>query len=372
MADSISILFALDLGANIFQVNLINTLRSTMSILLLVPFGILSDRYGRKPMIIYPRAIIFLGTVIRAFATSPNHLIIASLVGGFAGGSYFPILLSMIADISTPEERQEGISTLFLFSSIGMVLGPSLAASLLLLPRINMRNIYQITAVTQIGILIYLILTIKETKPPIERSEKTKSMPHIKQLVRQPSFQGLLIVGFLYNFYHSIFRTYAPIYGRLDLNLTDSEVVSFNSYRNLGVMLIRLSSATFLTRVPMTPFLISVLVLGGLTGFLAPLATNYISIVLILFLSGVSYGAFRIISTTLTANESVPENRGIANSLLDLSQSTGNMTKILTSSMAENLGFAPVFILGGVTCLSTIIPTLWRRLGRSTVPIPKS
>ena len=364
MSNSISVLFALDLGASIFQVNLINTMRSTMSILLLVPFGILSDRYGRKPMILYPRAIMFFGTAIRALATNPNHLIIASLVGGFAGGSYFPVLLSMIADISEAEERQEGISLLFLFSSIGMVLGPSLAALLVQLPQVTLRSIYQITAVAQIGVLIYLALVIRETKPQPERREKSEALPHIRRLIRQPGFQGLLVVTLLYNFYRSIFQTYAPIYGRLDMGLTDAEVVSFNTYRSLGIMFIRLSSATFLTRVPIAPFLLSVLGLGGLTGILTPYATNYASIVLILFLVGVSIGAFRILSTTIVANSSQPENRGVANSLLDLSQSTGNFMKILTSSMAENLGLVPVFILGGVACLTSIIPTMWRKLGR--------
>ena len=270
ISNSISILFALDLGANIFQVNLINTMRSTMSILLLVPFGILSDRYGRRPMIIYPRAIMFFGTLIRVVATNPNHLILASIVGGFAGGSYFPVLLSMIADISKVEERKEAISTLFLFSSIGMVLGPSFSAFLLLLPKCTLRNIYQITAITQIGILIYLIIVIRETKPQLERREKSEALHHIKQFISQPSFQSLLIVTFLYNFYRSVFQTYAPIFGRVNLGLTDSEVVSFITYRSVGIMFIRISSATFLTRVPITPFLLSVLGLGGLTGILMP------------------------------------------------------------------------------------------------------
>ena len=52
MGNAIAVIFALDLGATIFQVNLINSVSSTMSILFLIPVGILSDRYGRKPMII--------------------------------------------------------------------------------------------------------------------------------------------------------------------------------------------------------------------------------------------------------------------------------------------------------------------------------
>jgi MFS family permease len=335
-----------------------------MSILLLIPFGILSDRYGRKPMIVYPRAIMLIGTLIRAFATHPNHLIIASLVGGFAGGSYFPILLSMIADISTPEERQESISTLFLFSSFGMVIGPTLSAFLLLFPQITLRSMYQLTAIGEIGVLIYLAKIIKETKPPAESEDETKPLPQIRELISQPKFQGLLIVVFLYSLFHSIFRTYTPIYGRLNLNLSDAQVVSFATYRNLGVMIIRFSAAAFLSRAPITPFLLAVLGLGSLTGFLIPLATNYTIIVLILFLMGVSFGAYRILTTTLAAQNSVPENRGVANSILDLGSSTGNLTNILTTPIVENMGIIPVFFLSGFICLSTIIPTLWRKLGR--------
>lgn len=363
MSNSIAILFALDLGATIFQVNLINTVRSTMAILLLVPFGILSDRYGRKPMIIYPRAIMFIGTLIRVFARTPYHLIIASVVGGFAGGSYFPVLLSMIADISNEEEKREGISTLFLFSSIGMIIGPSLAASLLLFPQITLRSIYQISAIAQFGALFYMASVIRETNPP-EKQEKKEFLPQIKQLISQTSLQGLLIVAFLYSLYHSIFRTYTPIYGRLNLNLSDAEVASFNTYRNLGVMLIRLSSATYLTGISIQVFLLFVLVLGGISGLLVLFANNYTFMALILFLVGVSFGAFRILSSTIVANNSLQENRGLANSLLNFSQSTGNLVNIFTSSMAENLGLVPVFLLGSVTCLSAIIPVLRAKLGR--------
>jgi MFS family permease len=363
LSRSIAILFALDLGASIFQVNLITTVRSTMAILLLVPFGVLSDRYGRKPMILYPRAIMFIGTLIRVFARTPNHLIMASVVGGFSGGSYFPVLLSMIADISTEEEKRESISTLFLFSSIGMVIGPSIAAFLLLFPQITLRNIYQISAVAQFGSLFYLAYVIRETNPP-EKEESVEFLPQIKELIGQTNLQGLLVVAFLFSLYHAIFRTYAPIYGRLSLGLTDAEVASFNSYRNFGIMLIRLSLATYLSNVPISLFLLVVLVLGGVTGLLVYFTTNYAFMALILFLVGVSFGAFRILSSTLVANYSVPENRGLANSLLNLSQSTGNLVNIFTSSMAENLGLVPVFFLGGVTCLSAIIPALRAKLGK--------
>ena len=136
------------------------------------------------------------------------------------------------------------------------------------------------------------------------------------------------------------------------------------TYRNLGVMLIRLSLATYLTGSSISIFLLVVLVLGGMTGFLVSFATNYTFMMLILFSVGVSFGAFRILTSTLVANNSVPENRGLANSLFNFGQSTGNLMNIFTSSIAETYGLVPVFLLGGFTCLSAIIPTLRAKLGR--------
>ena len=355
---SISILYALELGADILQINLITTIRSTMSIFLVVPFGILSDRLGRKPMILYPRIIMLLGTVIRAFAFNPNHLLIAALVGGFGGGSYFPTLLSMLADIAEPEEQQESISVLFFFSSIGMVAGPLISTLLLNLPSITLRSIYQISVIAEALIVVYLATKIRETNPPVANGVKQGFRAPIMELVRQPIVQGLIAMTFLYFFSRSITATYIPIYSSVDLNFSNAEIASLSVYRSFAIMLIRLSSATFLARVSIKPFLFSVLALGGVTSLFAPLAGNYSSIVLLFFFMGVSFGAVRILITTIIAKNSKPENRGVANSLLNIGQSAGNLTKIATSPIADTYGLDPVFLLGGVIGLIAIIPII--------------
>jgi MFS family permease len=365
MSWSISILYALELGADIFQINLITTIQSTMSILLVVPFGILSDRFGRRPMVIYPRVLMLLGTLMRAFAADPTHLLIASFVGGFAGGSYFPILLSMIADIAEPQEQQESISTLFFFSSIGMVCGPLAATLLLNLPQVTLRSIYQLSAVAEALALVYLATQIRETHSPLVNDRPQGYRASILSIVRQSSFQGLLAMAFLYFFSRAIIDTYLPIYASVDLALSNAEVASLSVYRNLAIMLIRLSAATFLTRVSIRPFLLTVLLLGGLTNLASPLAATYPAVVLIFFLSGVSFGAVMVLSNTLVAQNSLPENRGVANSLLSVGQSGGNLLKILTSSIAETVGLVPVFLMGGVFGLTSVLPILLTKAKRA-------
>jgi MFS family permease len=166
----------------------------------------------------------------------------------------------------------------------------------------------------------------------------------------------------LYFFSRSIINTYIPIHGRIDLHLSNAEVASFSMYRNLAIMLIRLSSATLLRTVPIKPFLLSTLILGGFGSFASVFANTYLTIVAILFISGISYGALAILGNSLVAQSSTRENRGIANSLYNIAQSTGNITNVFTSPLADTLGLAPIFILGGVSAVSSIIPVMMSKL----------
>jgi MFS family permease len=362
MTQAIAVLYVFELGGSTFEVNLIATVRSAMGILLIVPFGILSDRFGRKPMVLYPRLIQFLGVVVYAFAAHTNHLLIASIVGGFAGGAFFPVLLSMIGDLSKPEKRQEAISTFFFFSSIGMLIGPTITSLLLTLPQVSLRNIYQIVMVGQAFFFIYLFTQIKETKP---RTRKIQQIDYKKELVNLFStrnFQSLILMGFLYFFYNTIIQTYIPIYARVDLNLSDAEIASLSTFRNLAVMLIRLTGATFLAKVSMKRFLLTAIILGGINSVLIPLHNSYFPMVFSIFLAGLSYGAVMSLGSTLISISSTLENRGIANSIYMAANGMGRIVNMITTPIAEMYGNATLFLVGGTCAVIALFPTLFYKI----------
>ncbi len=362
MTQSIAVLYVFELGGSTFEINLISTVRSSMGILLIVPFGMLSDRFGRKPMVLYPRLIQFLGVVIYAFATSPNHLLIASVVGGFAGGAFFPVLLSMIGDVSEKEKRQEAISTFFLFSSVGMLIGPTITSLLLTFPQIILRNIYQLVLVGQVLLFIYLFTQIKETQPSTDKKQKIDYKIELGNLFKTKNFQSLMLMGFLYFFYNTIIRTYLPIYAKVDLNLSDAEIASLSIFRNLAVMLIRLTGATFLAKVSMKRFLLLAITLGGINCFFIPLNTSYLPLVLSIFLSGLSYGAVMSLGSTLVSISSTLKNRGVANSIYMASNGMGRIMNMITTPIAETYGNAAIFIVGSLCALGALIPTLTYKL----------
>jgi MFS family permease len=363
MTWAISVLYALDLGADVLQVNLITTVWSAMGILVLVPFGIMSDRFGRRPMLLYPRALALIGTLIRAFATNSDHLLLAAFIGGFAGAGFFPILLSMITDVTSADKQKEAISTLFMFSGIGQLIGPLIGSFLLTLPFVSLRTLHQIDLVAQAAILLYIATQIQETKrqSPSTQVDHPSYQENIAGLMRMPRFIGLLVMVCCYFFAFAIVSTYVPILGRVDLELSDAEVSSLSTFRSAGVMLIRFSSTTFLLGVSMKLFLLSMLGLGGITSLIMPFASDYLLISVLAFIYGISFGATMSLGSAFVAADSTPQNRGIANSIYNAAQASGNILKVFTASVADTLGLTPVFIMSGITAFIAMIPISLRK-----------
>ena len=361
MVNAISILYALDLGADILQVNLISTVQSTMGILLVVPFGLLADRLGRKPMLIYPRIIAALGILLRVLASNPTHLVIAAFVGGFAGADFYPILVTMVTDLADSAEQREAISTLYLFSGIGLLVGPLTGSVLLLMPEISLRTLYQMQLVAEIALIVYMARILRETKQDAVISSTTPHRSPILDLLAQRSFQGLLLMGFLFYFNFSILNTYLPIYGRVTLQLSDPEVSSLALFRNIAITVIRLSAATFLTRVSTQWFLLFSLTAGGIASLGAPVASTYSLVAIVQVISGVAHGAVAILGSQLVAAEAQPANRGVAQSLNNMTHGLSNIMKLPTASLAESYGLMPVFLLGAIASLASTIPILRRK-----------
>lgn len=359
---TISILYALELGANILQINLITNISGTMAIFLEIPFGILSDRLGRKRMLLYSNILLIMGSVLRIFATEPNLLIFAAMFGG-ASGEFFPIMQSMIADITerNANSRQEAMSIMFLFSSIGMLLAPIVTSFILTLPQLGLRNICQIILMLQAAFIIYVTIQLSETKPKVSESSRDSYRLHVVDLLRRKSFQAIIVVGALNWFFRQTLLTYVKIYAKVDLNLSNAEVASVDIFSNLATFIIRLLSATLLTRIPFRPTIISFMVLGGATGLVSIFADSYLFIALIFFLQGISYGATRTMQNVLVANVTSPENRGVANSINQLFMSTATFTNILTTPIVDALGFPSMFILAGIAALVAAVPPLVRK-----------
>ena len=94
-----------------------------------IPFGFLSDRYGRKRMIYIGLLIFALGSVVAALADSIYGVILGRALQG--GGAVSAAVMALAADLTREEHRLKVMAT------IGVTIGVSFAVSMILGPVLN-------------------------------------------------------------------------------------------------------------------------------------------------------------------------------------------------------------------------------------------
>ncbi len=120
-----------------------------------IPFGMLSDRFGRKPIIAIGLTIFGIGSIVAANATTIDGVILGRALQG--AGAIASAVMALLADLTREEHRTKAMATIgasigFSFL-IAMVLGPLLSAW------IGLDGIFYLTAVlAMVGILILLFV----------------------------------------------------------------------------------------------------------------------------------------------------------------------------------------------------------------------
>src|SRR5213596_2173203 len=87
--------------------------------------GKLSDRIGRRPVLLTTMVVNAVGYTLFAFAGSYWVLFLSRLVSGFAGGN-ISAAQAYVADITTPAERSKGMGIVGAAFGLGFIVGPAL------------------------------------------------------------------------------------------------------------------------------------------------------------------------------------------------------------------------------------------------------
>jgi MFS transporter, DHA1 family, tetracycline resistance protein len=117
------------LGASHFDIALILAVYSVCGGLVGPFWGRLSDRIGRKPVLLICLGGVGLSYVLLAFSTSLAALYGARILAGLMAGN-FGVAAAMVADITTPENRARAMGLLGSAFGLGMVAGPFLGGVL--------------------------------------------------------------------------------------------------------------------------------------------------------------------------------------------------------------------------------------------------
>jgi DHA1 family tetracycline resistance protein-like MFS transporter len=95
--------------------------------------GRLSDRFGRRPVLVASQAGTALSFVILGLSRNYSVMLLARLLDGASGGNIL-VAQAYMADVTRPEDRARGMGLIGAAFGVGFVAGPLLGAGLLLLP----------------------------------------------------------------------------------------------------------------------------------------------------------------------------------------------------------------------------------------------
>ncbi|MCW8805016.1 MAG: MFS transporter [Ignavibacteriaceae bacterium] len=184
--------------------------------------GRLSDKHGRKPVIVMCLLINSLGYVIFAFTSSYIVLLISRIVAG-VGGSSIAVAQAYIADVTTKETRSKGMGLIGSAFGLGFVFGPLIGGFLSKLG--YMETGLAAAAFSFIAFIVTIIL-LPESLPDrsefVETKRRLLNIDAILKAFKNPSLAILISLFFILTFsFANIYGTFAllglQVYGFTDL-----------------------------------------------------------------------------------------------------------------------------------------------------------
>jgi len=156
--------------------------------------GRLSDKYGRKPVLIISQIGTFIGFVILGFANSLWLVLLSRLIDGISGAN-IATAQAAISDSTTDENRTQGLGLIGAAFGIGFILGPVIAFVALSASGNNYHVPAFLAAIFSLISILLTIFWLPETLPPEKRGQTdTRSVFSFNALFKAVSHPA---VGFL-------------------------------------------------------------------------------------------------------------------------------------------------------------------------------
>jgi DHA1 family tetracycline resistance protein-like MFS transporter len=161
--------------------------------------GMLSDRYGRRPVLLLSISGLFVDFLFMAFAPTLAWLFVGRVLNGVTASS-FSTANAYVADITEPKDRAKNFGLMGSAFGFGFVIGPTLGG---LLGDISLRLPFILAAALCLINALYGLFILPESLPPERRTAsvdwaRANPLGSLRFLRERPQLGGLAFVGFLF------------------------------------------------------------------------------------------------------------------------------------------------------------------------------
>lgn len=199
----ISLYFARRFNVTESEAGWIFSLYAIVSLLSGAAGGVLTDRYGRKVVMIIGLASAILSSLIMAFAMSLTVVLLAIVVIGLLQPVFGPAVNAMIADMLPESQRQRGYGMIRVAANLGVAIGP-LLGTLVIDNASAFLLLFVGDAITSGVFALFIAFLIRETKPDTASTSEEPSDDKTPQ--EKPGLLRNILSQFL-----SMFKGYGQV-----------------------------------------------------------------------------------------------------------------------------------------------------------------
>jgi DHA1 family tetracycline resistance protein-like MFS transporter len=315
--------------------------------------GRLSDRIGRKPVII----LSLVGTAVGSFVTGAAGalwvLFLGRVIDGASGGS-LAVAQAAVADIAEPEQRPRLVGMLGAAFGVGFVFGPAIGGLAALGgPHVPFYVAAALAAVNAVAALVRLPETLSSPHPTSRRL----AVPESTDLRR------LAVLGFIGTFAFVAFEATFSLFGAKRFDLTEGSAAAV--FLGIGLLLVAVQGGGFgrLAATVGVPRLYAAgLVLAAVGLVLTGLSTGWPLLVLALFLVSIGQGVASPALTELVNRAAPTERRGQAMGFQQSSAAVGRVLgPPLAGSAFDRIGvWSPTVFGGALMAVCAVLVVGWR------------
>ncbi len=200
--------------------------------------GSLSDRYGRRPVILFSNLGMGLDYVLMALAPNLIWLFIGRLLSGITSAS-FSCAFAYIADVTAPDKRAKAFGMIGAAFGVGFVLGPALGG---LLGDQDPRLPFWVAAALSLANFLYGLFVLPESLPPEKRSPfKLKAANPIGAmgLLRSAGLMRFATIKFLGDLAHVVLPSTFVLYAAYRFGWGTKEVGLTLAAVGVGSMIVQ-------------------------------------------------------------------------------------------------------------------------------------
>ena len=312
-----------------------------------IPFGYLSDKYGRKPLLILGLIIFFVGSIIAANANDIYQVVIGRALQG--AGAISAVLLAFLADYVSEEERPKANAF------VGVQIGMAFMLALLLGPVIGHQLgisglFWTIAALSVVALLV--VATLPHAKP---KKQYSLSFANFKRILTPALIRLDFSVFALHLILTSAFIA-IPIF------LVEHNILNIQDNWQIYLPVIVLS---FLGMIPMiivatkfqktkTVFLLAIFLLALSQILFYQTTLNYTTFFIILTIFFTAFNALEALLPSLIAKTASSDKRGLAMGFYASSQFLGAFAGGTFGGLIYH-----TFGLNSVFLFTTFIALIW-------------